>query len=379
MIDLPLPDSAVKIDSIANYPTPFLQIDLAVAQANIREMADYVAQHQLGLRPHTKTHKSSYFARLQMLCGAIGLTVATARETEIMSAVADDVLVGYPVVDPPRAARLANLARHHQLRVAVDSAEAAAVLSRAAHDAGSHLGLLVDIDVGHHRTGVQSPDAAVDLARRIGALASVRFDGLMCFPGHVVPTAGDLAEGVRRYGEVLAQAVDALEAEGMPPEIVSGGSTPTARLSHLNDTLTEIRPGTYVFNDMNSILWGCATEATAAARVVATVVSTAAAGKAVVDAGSKTMTSDLCGPDPSRGHGQLDLGDQRRADEPPVLLRRLSEEHGELQLTETTWRPKIGQRVRIIPNHICPCVNLQQRVVLALPDGSYAALPVEAH
>lgn len=351
--------------------TPCLVVDATVVGANLARMADYCREHGLNLRPHTKTHKSKHVATLQRQTGAAGLTVAKAGEAEVMAEVADDVLVAYPVVDLVRAHRLAQLAWHKTVRVGVDSVEAAATLATAAADAEATLGVLVDVDVGFHRTGVQSPEEALRLAVEIARRPSLRLDGLMCFPGHIGGPASEQPPALRRLNEVLVSIVDLWREKGLEAKIFSGGSTPTAYRSHVCAVLNEIRPGTYVYNDATQLHGGYATLDDCAARVVCTVVSTAVRGKVVVDAGSKALTSDRCATRPDSGYGIV-------VEYPQATVTRLSEEHGEIDVTSSDRRPKVGERVSIIPNHICPCVNLVDRFWWWEADGTLVELPVDA-
>ena len=313
-------------------------------------MAAYVKSHGLKLRPHTKTHKSIRIARMQAERGAAGLTVAKVGEALPMSEAHDDILMAYPPVHPGRCAVLAKLATSKTVRVGIDSIEAAQSLSQAAQSAGSTIGILVDLDVGHHRTGVQSPTAALELAQRVSKLGGLRLDGLMFFPGHL--SHGASTESMRGIDAMLRETISLWKKGGLEAAIVSGGSTPTADESHLMTSLTEIRPGTYVFNDMNSVYAQCATLDDCAATILATVVSTAVPGQIVLDSGSKTLTSDRNGPKPDSGHGYI-------REYPNAKITKLSEEHAQVDVTACDRVPRVGERVSVIPNHICPCVNLQ--------------------
>lgn len=355
-----------RLDSLA---TPLLAIDAETTVANLQTMARYAAEYGLGLRPHIKTHKSRLFARLQLALGAAGLAAAKPSEALAVTPDAEDILLAYPAFTPERMTLIGELAQERRVRIAIDSVSAASSIATAAHQAGTEFGLLVDVDVGHHRTGVQSPDDAVALAKQIHEFAGTSFDGIQFFPGHLVPSKVDMDEAAAELSERVHGVVQALESENLPPGIVSGGSTPAARLSQRIDDLTEIRPGTYIFNDVNCIHWDCARLESCAAVVHATIVSTAVPGKAVMDAGSKMLTSDLCGAAPNSGFGLL-------VDHPQTRVVRLSEEHGEIELGQSDWSPRVGERVRVIPNHVCPCVNLQDELILRMPDDRCLAVKV---
>lgn len=335
--------------------TPFLVIDSAIARDNIRRVAEYASAHDLKLRPHTKTHKSIELGRMQMEAGATGLTVAKVGEAQVMAQAADDVLMAYPAVDPLRCAELARLASKITLRVAIDSVTAAQALSSAAVIAKSTIGILVDLDVGMHRTGVQSPRASVELARAVSTLPGLRLDGIMIYPGHIGGPSDQQGSALLAVETLLVEARSLWRAAGLECGIVSGGSTPTALQSHLVPSLTEIRPGTYIFYDMNCVRAGVATLENCAARIICTVVSDAVPKQVVLDGGSKTFTSDRCGPAPESGHGHV-------VEYPQARITKLTEEHAQVDVSACEVRPKVGERVSVIPNHICPCVNLQDSI-----------------
>lgn len=354
-----------------DLPTPAILIDAATVRRNLRRMADYAKSHRLSLRPHTKTHKSTLLGRLQMELGAAGLTVAKPGEAQVMAAVADDVLMAYPAVDPVACAKLAALARGKTVRVAIDSPEAADALSAAAQLAGTTVGILVDLDVGFGRTGVQGPDAALALAQHVDRSAGLRLDGILFYPGHVGGTPGAQAVALTGIDALLTETIALWRRHGLEAPIVSGGSTPSAAQSHLVTRMTEFRPGTYVYNDMNCVHGGSATLDDCAARVVATVVSTAVPGQVVIDAGTKVLTSDRCGPAPDSGHGYV-------VEYPRAKVVKLTEEHGQVDVRDCDRAPKVGERVTVIPNHICPCVNLQDDVWWREEGETPRAVAVEA-
>lgn len=338
--------------------TPAIVIDGGVVEQNLRRLAAYAKSRRLNLRPHTKTHKSVRFAAMQLEHGAAGLTVAKASEARVMARVAGelDLLVAYPAVDAARSTGLGELAHDvGALRVAIDSTHAVDLLAAAARSAATTIGALVDLDVGYRRTGVQTPQSALALAQHISRAGGLRLDGIMFFPGHVWEPPAEQAPALQAIDALIGEVKSLWSRHGLDATIVSGGSTPTAYQSHLMQNLTEIRPGTYIFNDMNCVAGGFCEIGDCAARVVCTVVSDAVPGQVVIDAGSKTLTSDRCHPAPESGHGLI-------VEFPAAKISRLSEEHGQVDVTKCDRAPKLGQRVTVIPNHICPCVNLQDRV-----------------
>jgi len=361
---------------VTTLPTPALVIDAAIVRRNVERMAAYAREHALGVRPHTKTHKSLRLAAMQLAAGAVGLTVAKAGEAEAMAQAGRgdapaDLLVAYPALDPSRANRLARLARRATVRVAVDSAYAAEALAEAAERANGTIGILVDVDVGMGRTGVQSPVAALALAQKVDSLPGLRLDGIMIYPGHVWDPPDAQAPALAAVAVILGATLALWRENGFEARIVSGGSTPTAYQSHLIPGLTEIRPGTYVFNDMNALRGGFCGLNDCAARIVCTVVSEAVPGQVVIDAGSKTLTSDRCIPAPESGHGLI-------VEYPDARITKLSEEHGQVDVTACSRRPRVGERVTVVPNHICPCVNLHDAAWWLEPGEPPESLVVDA-
>jgi D-serine deaminase-like pyridoxal phosphate-dependent protein len=353
-----------------DHPTPALVIHRSIARENLRRMQAYCDTHGLKLRPHTKTHKSLLMAEEQIASGASGLTVAKAGEARVMSRASRDILVAYPAVGLRRLHDLIAVARESELTIGIDSIDAAAQLQDAARQGGVVLGILVDLDVGFFRTGVVDPSRAVALGQAISTMQNLRFCGLMCFPGHLLPSSPP--QDWERYASALQMVIDQLSASGIPVSTVSGGSTPTATASHRNPFLNEIRPGTYIYNDLNEVRLGVATLDQCAARVLATVVSVPSDRKFIVDAGSKTLSSDRNCVDDQAGFGLV-------LEFPYAKISRLSEEHGEVTLPENhnDRLPKVGDRVWILPNHICVCVNLQNSFFL-LEESSVLEYPVDA-
>lgn len=334
------------LDSI---PTPAGIVDLERMQRNLAGMQRYCDAHGLALRPHAKTHKSPAIAALQIGQGAIGITVATSIETELLAPAAPEVLLAYPAFGARAQAAVASAAGRPTI-VALDSLDALASLRTAAHAARMPVGVLVEVDVGMRRCGVTEARAALEIARACDD--DVPFRGLMFYPGHIREQVLEQDAQLDALRRTLAGFVDPLAQAGFAPSIVSGGSTPTAFRSHELPGLTEIRPGTYVFNDRTTYALGACDHDDVAYTVLATVVSTAVPGQAVVDAGSKALSSDVLRAAGKNGFGEL-------LDRPEVSVGRLSEEHGVLDLSSTDWRPRVGERVRIMPNHVCVSVNLQ--------------------
>ncbi|AKJ07437.1 D-serine deaminase-like pyridoxal phosphate-dependent protein [Archangium gephyra] len=342
----------MSLPSLDSIETPAALVDEDRLETNLQRAAAYVREHGLRWRPHTKTHKVPELAARQLQAGASGVTVATPREAEVMGAVADDVLLAYSPVGASKLARLMALPGRVRLSVAVDSREVLAGLAEAARGAGRRVGVLVELDLGMRRVGVPTPEEAVVLAREAAGTQGLEYQGVMFYPGHIrMPMAEQgpaLAEVSRRLGTFL----ETLGAAGLKPGIVSGGSTPTLWRSHEVVGMNEIRPGITPFFDRASAWMGACGWDEVAYSVLATVVSTAVPGQAVIDAGSKALAKEEL---PVGGYGAL-------LERPDVVVHALSEEHGMLDLSRTSWRPRVGERVRVVPNHVCVSVNLQDEL-----------------
>jgi len=351
--------------------TPAAIVDLDRMEANLDRMQAYATSHGLGLRPHTKTHKSAVMAAEQVRRGAIGLTVAQLHEARVMSGVSRDILLAHPPVGAAKLARLLALPADVRLTVALDSSEALTALARAAAEAGRTIGVLVEVDVGMGRVGIPDAAAAAGLCRLCTTLDGVQWRGLMFYPGHIRQHVRAQSDAIADVNARLRDVRTRLRDVALEPEIVSAGSTPAAYASHLIEGLTEIRPGTYIFNDRTTAAMGACTWDDCAYSVLATVVSTAVPGQAVVDAGSKALArEDIRGAD-WPGLGAL-------LDRPEVIVKGVSEEHGLLDLSNTSWRPRIGERVRIVPNHVCVSVNLHPQVWGVRGDAIAMSWRVEA-
>jgi len=339
---------------LCDLDTPYLAVDRDVLDANLVAMARLAEQRGVSLRPHAKTHKCVEIARRQLDLGAAGLTVATVGEAEVFAdAGCDDLFLAYPIwAAGRRGARLRALAERVRLRVGVDSVEAAVVLGRAL--AGTSAQAVVELDSGHHRTGVSPAEAgrvAVAAER-----AGVPVAGVFTFPGHGYGP-GNREAAVADEMRALAEATAALRREGLAVQVRSGGSTPTAGLvEHAlpEDGLTELRPGVYVFNDSQQVELGSADWDAVALTAVATVVSRRA-GTAVLDAGSKTLGADQ--PVWATGAGRL-------PDHPDARVVALSEHHATVVFPSGATVPELGSTVRVAPNHVCNAVNLADELIV---------------
>lgn len=353
---------------LADAETPVALVDLARARANAARVAAYAARHGIAWRPHVKTHKSLALARIQLEAGARGLTVATPHEAEVMARVCDDLLLAYPPLGRRKLERLMALPERVALTVALDSEVALRGLAEAARAAGRMVGVLVEVDVGLGRTGVQSAREAVPLAAFARDAEDLEYRGIMFYPGHIRTHVSEQDRAIGALAERLDSRCATLAGAGLAAEVVSGGSSPTLWHSHLLPRLTEVRAGTVIYNDLDMTGMGVARDDECAYSILATVVSTAVAGRAVVDAGSKALSKEL--------HDTAGVGYAALAGRPEVRVVALSEEHGVLDITATDWRPRVGELVRLLPNHVCVSVNLQDRVV-AHEGGRWETWPIE--
>lgn len=339
------------MSSIHDLDTPAVLVDLDVVERNIARMAAWARDAGVALRPHAKTHKCERIARLQIAAGARGLCVAKVGEAEVFADHGfEDLFVAYPVVGEEKARRLLALSARARLSAGVDSVAGAASLSRVFAAAGSRLDVLIKVDVGFHRVGVP-PEGAEALARAVTDLPGVRLKGLFTHAGqgYLAPTPDEIAEVGRHEGEVMSALAERMEASGIEVHWVSAGSTPTARHAMAGPGVDECRPGNYVFHDASQVSLGTCAVEDCALTVAASVVSVAQSERrAVVDAGSKTLSSDPLRPRPG-GYGWI-LGTRSR-------LSRLSEEHGVIDVAEGD-EFEVGGRVRILPNHACVVSNL---------------------
>jgi D-serine deaminase-like pyridoxal phosphate-dependent protein len=341
---------------VSEVETPALIVDLEVMERNLRRVADYAREHGLRLRPHTKTHKSIRIARRQLELGAAGLTVAKTGEAEVMlGAAPDDLLVAFPVVGRAKLERLMEVARRARVTVAIDSIAVAGQLAEAARAAKVRIGVLAETDVGLGRVGVAPGQPLLALAEGIRGTRGLELEGIAFFPGHI---RGLDESGRRALGE-LSKLVGSIRAEfrraAIELKIVSGGSTPTLFHSHEVEGLNEIRPGTYVFNDLNTVRSGACGMEDCAAAVLATVVSTARPGQAILDGGSKTFSSDRLVDSAEVTFGHV-------VEAPGARFHKMNEEHGFVDVTHAERAFEVGDRVRVIPNHVCAAMNLHDQV-----------------
>ena len=345
---------------LADLETPVPVIDIDVVDRNLRRWQDRCDRLGIANRPHIKTHKLVPLAKYQIALGAKGITVQKLGEAEAMAEGGiTDMLLTFNVVGAPKLTRLAALAKRSEISVVADNSVVVEGLGQAGRSAGRDIAVLVECDTGAGRNGVQSPQAAVALAREIDATSGVAYGGLMTYA----------RPGTRREAEAFLMTARGLATEaGLETNVVSTGGSPDMWLDDGLDVVTEYRAGTYVYFDRSLVVRGTCGWDDCALTVLSTVVSRPTADRALIDAGSKALTSDLLG---LKGYGVVHaLGDA------PVY--DLNEEHGFLDITGLQRKPSVGDLVRVVPNHVCPVTNLFDRVVFVRGDTVLGAVKVDA-
>jgi D-serine deaminase-like pyridoxal phosphate-dependent protein len=356
--------------SLQDLETPAVVVDLDILEANLARMAGRARVAGVRLRPHAKTHKIPALGRLQLAAGAAGISLAKIGEAEVFVGEGfEDVFLAYPIVGAAKARRLLALADRTRLAIGADSVEGAGSVGEVFHAAGRRIDVLLKVDCGYHRVGV-APERAPEAAQRLAELPGIALRGVFTHAGHAYLASGrDEVERIARSeGEILVAAAGELRARGLPIEDVSVGSTPTARGAMSVAGVTECRPGNYVYHDASQVSIGTCAIEDCAMTVIATVVSVPDVGRAVLDCGSKTLSSDPLRPQ-GFGHGWI-LQKKSR-------LEKLSEEHGVVRV-EPGETFRVGERVRVLPNHACVVSNLHDRVTLARGDRVEGEWPVAA-
>jgi D-serine deaminase-like pyridoxal phosphate-dependent protein len=341
---------------LSELDTPALVVDLDVMERNLCRVAEYCKNNDLRLRPHTKTHKSPLIGKRQLDSGAVGLTVAKVGEAEVMlGSGTPDLLVAYPVIGRSKLERLVEVSRKTRVTVSLDSLFAARQLSDAAREAQVSVGVLAEVDVGLGRVGVSPGEELLHLAQGIMRLPRLTFEGITFYPGHIKDNDETGLAQLKSLRELLRSMLDDFLRADIPLAVVSGGSTPALFHSHELPGLNEIRPGTYVYNDINTMRSGACTLADCAASVMVTVVSTARPGQIIVDGGSKTFSSDRLAHSSEVTFGYV-------VEAPECSFHKMNEEHGYIDITRCQRDFAVGDRLHIIPNHVCVAVNLHENM-----------------
>ncbi len=332
--------------------TPAVVIEESIASRNITAFQIYCDKHGMNLRPHIKTHKLPFFAKMQLAAGAKGITCQKIGEAEVMAdAGISDILITFNILGDTKLGRLRALGdRIDRLSVVADNVATIDGLATAFTGSEKRLKVLIECDTGAGRCGVQSPPEAVALAKLIAGKSALNFDGLMTYPA---------AGGAQAVNDFMSCTIEQLTADGLDCDTVSSGGSPDMWLAHEQTSANEYRIGTYIYNDRSLVERGVCSWDKCALTVLATVVSTPTPNRSIIDAGSKVLTSDLLGLD---GYGHV-------LDHPDVTIASLSEEHGTLH--HHAERPfTIGERISIVPNHVCVVSNMVDCVWIRRESGN---------
>lgn len=337
--------------------TPSLVVNLDQMERNIVNMSEKAKRAGISLRPHIKTHKSPKIALQQIQAGAEGVTVAKLGEGEVMARHGiKDILIAYPIVGAKKLERLEKLANYADVKVSLDSVEVAQGISEVGQRIGKTMKVYVEVDTGLGRVGRAYGEETVELIESVAKLPNIVVYGLMTHAGHSYKTESldKMAEIARQEGEYLVLTKELVKRRlGIDIPIISVGSTPTSYIGGQVEGVNEMRPGTYVFNDATMCSLGLVDPSECALTIYATVVSRPSRDRAIIDAGSKTLSSDKGMY--TKGHGFL-------KENPDIVVSWLSEEHGVIDLPEG-YSLYIGDVVEIIPNHVCPTVNLGDELI----------------
>lgn len=342
------------------YGTPCAVIDMDKVERNIARIQKACDDAGVANRPHIKTHKNPTIAKMQVAAGAKGITCQKLGEAEIMAdAGIDDILISYNLLGEEKMARLGALQAKANVTVTVDNLTVIDGLIKVPQLSGRELRVVVECDTGRKRAGVETPAEAIELARELSAWPGLKFAGFLMYP-----TETGWPEAQRFFDEALA----GVRAVGLNPEIVSTGGTPNLKNIGKLKGGTEHRFGTYIYNDRMQVAAGSASWDDCALHIYSTVVSRAAPERGILDAGSKTLTTDTGGLD---GHGLI-------LEHPEAKIAKFAEEHGFLDLSRSNTRPNVGDVVRIVPNHVCVVVNMMDEVVMVRGEEIIGTLPVAA-
>jgi D-serine deaminase-like pyridoxal phosphate-dependent protein len=371
----------VTPQTIDDLRTPVVLVDVARVRANISRMQAAASANGLRLRPHAKTHKSPVIANWQLEAGAAGVCCAKLAEAEVFADEGiEDIRLPYPI-HPSNADRAARLLDRVRLSIIVDDAAVAREWSDAMCAAGRTLDVLVKVDVGFHRCGIEPvADDAGAFVAATASLPGLRLRGLLSHAGHAYNAGSDqeLAAIAAEEARLLHMVAGDARGRGVAIDEISVGATPTARFSLRTAGLTELRPGNYAYFDRTQVALGSAGLTDCALTVLATVVSRHG-DRVIFDSGSKTLSSDLMRGKADAGYGAVftDLESQSAIDQ-GLHIERLSEEHATVRLLHEGARLRPGDRVRILPNHSCVVSNLVDEVVLVDGLRVLQRLPVTA-
>jgi D-serine deaminase-like pyridoxal phosphate-dependent protein len=356
---------------LEHLTTPAVIVDLDIVDRNIAHAAAQFQKQGIKHRPHIKTHKSVYLTGLQTAAGAQGITCAKLGEAEIFAAAGyRDILVAYPIIGDSKLERLGKLSSNLKVTTCVDSIEGARSLSALGVAIGKKLPVYIEVNVGFDRCGVRSGEEVLRFAQEVSMLPGLQIEGVMSYAGHIndQKTVQDIRSVVIEEVSLLRETADLLQAAGIHLKEVSVGSSLSVEFIEELKGITEIRAGSYIFHDMGHLSSGLFTVEQCALRVIVTVVSIPYPGRAIMDAGSKTLTSDT-----SRrgGYGYV-------VEHPAIEVAKLNEEHGFLNYDPAALDLKIGDRLTIIPNHACVVPNLCEELIGVRHGQMQRKIPVDA-
>lgn len=364
-------------ESLHHIDTPAVLLEESTVKANLHRMQTLADRYQVALRPHVKTHKSAILAKRQLAGGAVGITVAKLSEAEVMASHGiSDIFMANEIVGPIKIDRLLKLCKTISMSCAVDSQANARELSDRFESTGQTLEVLIDFNSGMDRCGLCDDDEIVSLAKEIDRLPGLKLKGLMTHPGQLYKASSkDEINILAAASSRLLVATGALlEKNGISCSVLSAGATPGAAAAIAVPGVTEFRAGNYIFNDMTQVNLGQCEIDNCALSVLATVISVPSDRRAVIDAGSKSLALD---PAPHFAGGKIGFGHViGRGRGELVTVVSLSEEHGIIEHDGETFA--VGDRLRIIPNHACPVMNLFDRVYLVDGDMVVESISVDA-
>lgn len=358
------------LDSVA---TPFVAVNQSIVQKNIDTVSQYAKKHKLNVRPHIKAHKSLAIAAMQMATITDKIAVAKVGEAEVFSALApEQILIAYPLIDRQRLERAINLSKLQALAVCIDSPEAAQYLGRGADKAGVMIEVLIEVDTGLKRCGISSPEQAQRIIEAVSKFASLRLNGISIYNGHLY---GDICQRPDTYNRINTLLEPILQKTSQHcPKLytVSSASTPSLFHSHEIEGVNEIRYGSFVYNDYWLLKQGHCQLSQCAASVIATVISDSVADRVMIDAGSKAISPHyVWSLNQNEGYGYI-------VEYPEAFFLKLHEEIGFIDVSQCKKRPRIGERLTIIPANVALTVNLYDQFYLIDSTGKAKAHKIEA-
>jgi D-serine deaminase-like pyridoxal phosphate-dependent protein len=362
--------------NVHDLETPCLVVDLDKMERNIASWQSAIAQNNCALRPHIKTHKIPDIAKMQLTAGARGITSAKVSEARVFAeAGCDDIYIAYPIIGPDKWQGAAEMARERRMIVGAESEVGLRGLSAAAVRAGSQIEIRIEFESGLGRSGAPRSEV-LRLCRLAEELPGLQLNGLMTYRSVMFPGSQGKshAEIGREEGELLVEVAQEMRAAGIEIKELTGGSTPTGKYSSAVEGISEVRPGTYVFNDYICEHWGSAEYSDCALSILTTVVSRPTQSTATVDGGSKTFAGDLWPANVGlQGYARA-AGENAPID---AYVVKMSEEHGVAQLGDgIDW--KIGERIAWHPIHVCTTVNLSDELIGVRGERVEVVWPVAA-